>query len=296
MTTAATRKSEPREENNGRPFPRSSASQADRAEKDREDSLNFARKLSVLLFVGAGILGGFAYLLDRFPPHSSVSVSIALLAALLVLVAATSPFAVIAMERARARHRKLSEEEFDLIDDATANTTNEELGKLISFNFRLMDRFVAVALGQAKAAYVFCALSSSAALFVLLAGAMSVIVADSVTEQVSVTLLSSAGATLSGYISVTFLRTFKITSRHLEYYYGQPLVHCYLLHAEWLADRIGLDDHAASTELQKALVNDTLGAGKRAQDQLSGLLKLHPPARSSNAESPRPGGTARAGD
>jgi len=54
---------------------------------------------------------------------------------------------------------------------------HEALGKLISFNFRLMDRFVAVARGQAKAAYFFCAASASAALLVLLAGTTTLIAA-----------------------------------------------------------------------------------------------------------------------
>jgi hypothetical protein len=71
----------------------------------------------------------------------------------------------------------------------------------------------------------------------------------------------------------------------MEYYYGQPLVHCYLLHAEWLAERAGVDDDELASALYLKLMNDTLGAGKFAQKHLSDLLNLDRPAN----DDPAPG-------
>jgi hypothetical protein len=197
----------------------------------------------------------------------------------LLLVAVIGPFLVVALHRARARHEVLSEAEFASIDHATASISDKALGRLVSFNFRLMDRFITVALGQAKAAYIFCAGSASAALLVLLGGTTTLMFPKPISEQITVGLLSGAGAALSGYISITFMNTFKDTSRHMEYYYGQPLVHCYLLHAEWLAERAAVDDGQLPSALYLKLMNDTLGAGKFAQNQLSELLNLDRPAK-----------------
>jgi hypothetical protein len=139
-----------------------------------------------------------------------------------------------------------------------------------------MDRFVTVALGQAKAAYIFCAISASATLLVLLAGTTTLIAASTTSTQITVGVVSVAGAALSGYLSVTFMQTYKLASEHMGYYYGQPLVHCYLLHAEWLAKRAGHGSHELYVELQRQLLKATLGASRNAQEQLSELLGLEP--------------------
>jgi hypothetical protein len=58
-------------------------------------------------------------------------------------------------------------------------------------------------------------------------------------------------------------------SLQMSYYYGQPLVHCYLLHAEWLASEAGehLDD-AGKTRLQEKVIEASLKAAADAQGHL----------------------------
>jgi hypothetical protein len=245
-----------------------------RIDDDRRSSTRLAVGLAVAVGSSAVGLAVFAYVLDRHPPKAPMAVAVGYLAVLLVLVALISPFLVVALHRARARHDSLSKAEFKSIDRAAESIGDKALGRLVSFNFRLMDRFITVALGQAKAAYIFCAGSATAALLVLLAGTTTLMMPKPLSEQITVGVLSGAGAALSGYISVTFMKTFKAASRHMEYYYGQPLVHCYLLHAEWLAERAGVHDPALTSELFRQLMDDTLGASKNAQIQLSDLLKL----------------------
>jgi hypothetical protein len=243
-----------------------------------DDDHRSSNRLAVVFGVAVGVsavgLGVFSFVLDQHPPKTPMAVMVGYLAVLLFLVALVSPFLVVALHRARARHDELSQAEFESIDHAAESINDKALGRLVSFNFRLMDRFNTVALGQAKAAYVFCAGSATAALLVLLAGTTTLMAPKPLSEQITVGVLSGAGAALSGYISITFMKTFKAASRHMEYYYGQPLVHCYLLHAEWLAERAGIRDPDLSSELFQQLMNDTLGAGKNAQIQLSDLLKL----------------------
>jgi hypothetical protein len=58
-------------------------------------------------------------------------------------------------------------------------------------------------------------------------------------------------------------------SLQMSYYYGQPLVHCYLLHAEWLASEAGehLDD-AGKIRLQEKVIEASLKAAADAQGHL----------------------------
>jgi hypothetical protein len=92
-------------------------------------------------------------LLDRHPPKAPMAVGVGYLAVLLLLVALIGPFLVVALRRARIRRDALSQAEFESIDHAAASIKDRALGRLVSFNFRQMDRFLTVALGQAKAAY-----------------------------------------------------------------------------------------------------------------------------------------------
>jgi hypothetical protein len=63
-----------------------------------------------------------------------------------------------------------------------------------------------------------------------------------------------------------------MTSKQMSYYYGQPLVHCYLLHAEWLGKRFEEDaDSANRWEVRHELIRAVLDAGQNAQDHLLDL-------------------------
>jgi hypothetical protein len=194
-----------------------------------------------------------------------------------LLASAVAPVVVLSVHNGRVRRLGHSEDEFKLLQAATATGRIEDrtLGKLMSFNFRLMDRFVGVALGQARASYISCVVAASVSLLVLLAGVASILTLSNAGAQVSASLLTVAGASLSGYLSVTFMRTYDATSRHMTYYYGQPLVHCYLLHAEWLAERsYDRMDPADALRIRNDLIHATLGASRNAQQQLFHLQRL----------------------
>jgi hypothetical protein len=80
------------------------------------------------------------------------------------------------------------------------------------------------------------------------------------------------GTVLSGFLTRTFLRAYQMTSTQMSYYYGQPLVHCYLLHAQWLASEASehLDD-SGKLHLRKKVIEATLKAAADAQDHLLSL-------------------------
>jgi len=77
---------------------------------------------------------------------------------------------------------------------------------------------------------------------------------------------------VGSYLSVTFLKTFTMTSKQLSYYYGQPLVHCYLLHAEWLGMRFEHGaDQATKWRIHQELIRAVLDASRSAQSHLLDL-------------------------
>jgi hypothetical protein len=109
-------------------------------------------------------------------------------------------------------------------------------------------------------------------LLVLLVGATTVLAVQGIAGQIIAGALTAVGAALSSYLSVTFLRTFQMTSKQMSYYYGQPLVHCYLLHAEWLGERFEQDaDPTNRWKMRHQLIRATLDASRNAQDHLLDL-------------------------
>jgi hypothetical protein len=109
-------------------------------------------------------------------------------------------------------------------------------------------------------------------LFVLLVGATTALTVHGLASQIMAGTLTAIGAGVSSYLSVSFLRPFEMTSKQMSYYCGQPLVHCYLLHAEWLGERFEEDaDPANRWKIRHELIRAVLDASKNAQDHLLGL-------------------------
>jgi MFS family permease len=224
------------------------------------------------VLTAAGLAVG-AMLTDRWA-HGAPAAAALIVAAFCALSSVIAPLVLGSMQRTRARRWRQRQRECQELAAIISDIRDPALGKLVSFNFRLMDRFVAVALGQARASFVACCVAGAAALLVLLAGTATVLAAHGTGTQATAGGLTVAGAALSGFLGVTFLRTFEMTSRQMSYYYGQPLVHCYLLHGEWLAERFekGADPDAV-WQMRHELIRAAINAGHNAQNHLLDLQK-----------------------
>ncbi|GAA3204726.1 hypothetical protein ACFO1B_42160 [Dactylosporangium siamense] len=233
----------------------------------RRRARRLAWYFAVVLMGAAGAFGAAAVFVER--PDGSPSTSpMLLLAGFTVLAACITPAVVMATHRAHSARWVQRQGEYEaftaVVDDQ--GTGGRTLGQLLLFNFRLMDRFSATALGQARVSFVACLMAAGATLVVLLTGSATVLAAGTTSVQVTSGALTAVGTALSGYLSFTFLKTYEMTSRQMSYYYGQPLVHCYLLHAEWLAERAGGDD--ATGSVNRELITASLELGRAAQDHL----------------------------
>ena len=60
-----------------------------------------------------------------------------------------------------------------------------------------------------------------------------------------------------------------MAARQMSYYYGQPLVHCYLLHSEWLTLMLTKDSEwKACADLWQKVVDASIQASENAQSHL----------------------------
>lgn len=238
---------------------------------DRRRATRMAAALSAVLAAASGGLGAAAIAIDSRAEGVPIAAML-IVGGFLLMAAAIVPIVVMSVHRSRRHRWERRQRECQELAAIAQKINNPALGGLLSFNFRLMDRFVAVAIGQARMSYLACVVAASTALLVLLAGAATALTVEGQAGQVIVGALTGVGAALGSYLSVTFLHTFRMTARQMSYYYGQPLVHCYLLHAEWLGERFEQDaDDDQRWQIRNELIQAVLDAGRNAQDHLLDL-------------------------
>ena len=145
-----------------------------------------------------------------------------------------------------ARQRRLEEAEdescvndcrdlywaLDEIDDRT-------LKRLAWVNYKQLRTFIRIAQRQALVSFYASLVAAAGGLLVLTSITAVAVGLPTTSGKVIAGLLAAAGSALSGYLTSTFLTSYQMASRQMSYYYGQPLVHCYLLFADWLAAKGG---------------------------------------------------------
>lgn len=112
------------------------------------------------------------------------------------------------------------------------------LPSLLKLNRELMEQYHEITKTQAEDSYFFGKLASAAGMGVLVAGALVAIVTPDSTTKVVAGGLAAIGTALSGYVSRTFLTTYRSALVQLNWYFEQPLVNSYLLTAERLTARM----------------------------------------------------------
>jgi Cyanobacterial TRADD-N associated 2-Transmembrane domain len=159
-----------------------------------------------------------------------------------------------------------TEEEADELEHAGGTS----LGPYMAFSHRQMTRFECVALTQATLSHLASLIAAGLGFLVLVSGAWITLTRTTGDATVTGAVMTGIGTALSGFLSVTFLRTFQITTRQMSYYYGQPMVNCYLLHAERLLERC---DRGLGAEQRREDVQDVvatiLDVARTAQSHLT---------------------------
>lgn len=129
--------------------------------------------------------------------------------------------------------------------------------------------FTVIALRQTNMSYYASLVAASVALLVLTAGGAVTVGLVGTTAKVAAGSVTALGVAMSGFLSTTFLRTYSMSAQQMSYYYGQPLVHCYLLHAEWLTLTLSENPKwKEDAEFWREVVKATVQASENTQNHL----------------------------
>lgn len=163
------------------------------------------------------------------------------------------------------------------LNRALEHIKDRTLRGLAQANFKQMRTFTVIAQRQARMSYHASLVAAAASLFVLVSGAAVTTGLTVTPAKIAAGTLTAAGAVLSGFLAATFLKTYAMASRQMSYYYGQPLVHCYLLHAEWLTS-MAEDRFEKDTEflLWKEVITASIKASCNAQNHLLSMQGADP--------------------
>jgi hypothetical protein len=191
----------------------------------------------------------------------------------------TGPFflissAVVMLEMIQERSLQTEEKkacEEDCLDLywALNGISDRTLKRLAWVNFKQLRGFTRIAQRQARMSYYASLAAAAISLLVLASGAAVAVDLPTTTAKVTAGTLATAGTVLSGFLVKTFLTSYQMASRQMSYYYGQPLVHCYLLHAEWLASA-GRKEFGSEERrfLLEKLIDASIQRSAAAQDHL----------------------------
>jgi hypothetical protein len=269
-----------------RPNPQRETQEVAEPKSHRESVIGWCATgtLGFVFVAAGGALGLWGYSLIH-SSNPSLGLPIALTAVLLIVTG-------VAIPSVSGRERRIQQDELrqclkdcDELENALSWITNKALSGLAISNFKQMRRFTLEAVHQARRAAYACVAASWTSLMILAAGAAWVVAARDDNEQIIAAILTGLSACLSTFMTRTFFHAYHMTVRQMGYYYGQPLVHCYLLHAEWLVNEFtsGLDPKQKSQLLQK-VIEASLNAGYQAQ---SHLVKLQADGRATSKKAPR---------
>jgi hypothetical protein len=190
------------------------------------------------------------------------------------VIAAFFFIAAVAAQGGVAREHRIETEENDeceydcnMLREALNRIPDSTLKGLAYVNFRQMRVFTVIAQRQARMSYYASLTAAAISLLVLVSGVTATYGLTGTPAKITVASLAAAGSALSGFLSATFLKTYAMASRQMSYYYGQPLVHCYLLHAQWLASIADEHvhehtDHDPWNEVIKASIQASANAQK----------------------------------
>jgi hypothetical protein len=227
-----------------------------------------ALALVLLLVAAAAVTTGFLTNGRLAPPAFVMS-------AFFFIAAVAIPLGMIREGRLEKEESENCQRDCRAFRRALGQMNQAALAGLALANFKQMRVFTVIAQRQARMAYYASLIGAAVSLLVLVAGASVAISVPSTGSKIAAGSLAVVGSALSSFLARTFLRAYEMTSRQMSYYYGQPLVHCYLLHAEWLTlmsgETLGKEVEA---ELLRKVVDASIQAGANAQDHLLGLHEL----------------------
>jgi hypothetical protein len=178
------------------------------------------------------------------------------LAAAVVAAVALYAFWIYFRIRGAAEERRLAARQFEQERAALENLRERmALPSLVELNRIMLDRYHQIATDQADQSFKSSRRAMAIGYTSLIVAFVAVPLLPGVGTKVAVAGLGAVGATLSGFLSRTYLRVYDRSLDQLNNYFNQPLVNSYYLTAERL---IQAYSESSGNELVKEFVRNVL--------------------------------------
>jgi len=245
------------------------AAGSDELIKHKKNALTAGLLLSpILLIVAAAVIAGGVFALKAHA-YSYLGPAAFIAGAFFLVSAAAGPIVMFREGCIAEDEDRKCKADCNVLDSALKEIPDHTLSGLARANFRQMRMFTVIALRQARMSYYASLIAASISLLVLATGGMMTIGLVGTSPKVVAGSITAVGVALSGFLSATFLKTYWMSARQMSYYYGQPLVHCYLLHAEWITLMLSKDtERESNADLWQQVVAASIRAGENAQIHL----------------------------
>lgn len=233
-----------------------------------------ARLLSVTLFVVAGAAAAGGGLLIMSHASSWLALAAFMSSGFFFISSAVVPLGIIRERNFETRVEEECHKDCEDLNWALADIEDHTLKGLAWVNFKQLKNYAFIAQRQARMSYYASLVAAAISLLVLTSGTAVAIGLPTPAAKVAAGVVATAGTALSSFLARTFLSAYQMASKQMSYYYGQPLVHCYLLNAERLARDAGraLGKDAELTHWQE-VITASINASADAQDHLSSMLR-----------------------
>lgn len=132
-------------------------------------------------------------------------------------------------------------------------------------NQRRIDEYNQIAWDQARGSYRNSQIAMAIGLALLVGGVITTTLESHPAAQLVVGGLTGLGSAVSAYLGATFIRAYNEAINQMNYYYGQPLVHSYLLEAERMSMSPGINADARNQVMVKVIDATLAGAAEAAK-------------------------------
>jgi hypothetical protein len=229
-----------------------------------------ARGVTLRLLLGLTILlvlattGVVAYFLFSQRPSHPLAAWLTIFAGLGLCIGITWLFQVMRL-RARDAARKADQAREQRDRESASGVTP---GDVRARNQRRIDEYNQIAWDQARGSYRNSQIAMAIGLAVLVGGVITTILESRTAAQLVIGVLTGLGSAMSAYLGATFMRAYTQAIDQMNYYYGQPLVHSYLLEAERMSMNPEIDA-AARNKVMVQVIEATLSGAAQAAKALT---------------------------
>jgi hypothetical protein len=225
----------------------------------RRFTLRLLLSLTMLLILATA--GVVAYFLFSQHPSHPLAAWLTIFAGLGLCIGIAWLYEIMRL-KAREATRQAEKAQEERERETASGVTGEDVR---ARNQRRIDEYNQIAWDQARGSYRNSQVAMAIGLALLVSGVVTTILESHTAAQLVVGGLTGLGSAVSAYLGATFIRAYNEAINQMNYYYGQPLVHSYLLEAERMSMSPEIDESARNKVMVKVIDATLAGAAEAAK-------------------------------